>query len=260
MHPANVVDDAEWLAQAEFLLQTVPAAAMVGEGREMLRDLVDGAALTTTLGHEVVLMLTRLDLAFGIDGMIDDAFFVPGGRTASNPPAPAMPSTQRRQTNAPSSQVASSGQPGGNAAATAMPRAPTLAQQTAPTDPDYPSTYDAGSGHQVTFYKDPRYKFVCDVCGHAVMYRNEFNRHVCQGTGRRGFKVVHAVPEIEMIWYGEDNDGNQYRGAIIASSGPSSGPRPKIPEPCRSRIADFKEEDKKRKEAEKEAKAAEEAE
>ncbi|KAK5194446.1 hypothetical protein LTR92_005688 [Exophiala xenobiotica] len=63
---------------------------------------------------------------------------------------------------------------------------------------------------------DRPYAYECDLCGAIQRVTGDFNRHQRDGCLREGFRVVRAVPEVEMIWYGIDNRGYLYVGNIIA--------------------------------------------
>ncbi|KIW59076.1 hypothetical protein PV05_03553 [Exophiala xenobiotica] len=86
--------------------------------------------------------------------------------------------------------------------------------------------------------RDPNWLFICDVCGHAVLYQGEFNRHVRDGrAGAAGFGVVASNPVAgETRWYGEDDAGNRYEGDTVrvGTAGVNRGGA--IPEPCGGNI------------------------
>ncbi|KAJ9497943.1 hypothetical protein H2202_006546 [Exophiala xenobiotica] len=63
---------------------------------------------------------------------------------------------------------------------------------------------------------DRPYAYECDLCGAIQRVTGDFNRHQRDGCLRDGFRVVRAVPEVEMTWYGIDNQGYLYVGNIIA--------------------------------------------
>ncbi|KAK7903460.1 hypothetical protein LTR67_001480 [Exophiala xenobiotica] len=63
---------------------------------------------------------------------------------------------------------------------------------------------------------DRPYAYECDLCGAIQRVTGDFNRHQRDGCLRDGFRVVRAVPEVEMTWYGIDNRGYLYVGNIIA--------------------------------------------
>ncbi|KAK5371951.1 hypothetical protein LTS03_007049 [Exophiala xenobiotica] len=86
--------------------------------------------------------------------------------------------------------------------------------------------------------RDPNWLFICDVCGHAVLYQGEFNRHVRDGrAGAEGFGVVasNARPG-DLRWYGEDNAGNRYEGDTVRVGTPGVDRGGPIPDPCGGNI------------------------
>ncbi|KIW90846.1 uncharacterized protein Z519_08629 [Cladophialophora bantiana CBS 173.52] len=95
-----------------------------------------------------------------------------------------------------------------------------------------------GLEHKITIEpKDKSWLFKCDECGHEVIWREEFTRHMRVGEARADFKLVNAVPEEGLVWYGVDAAGNEYMGGLVERQNPDER-RPKrgIPPPCGPRF------------------------
>ncbi|KAK5218947.1 hypothetical protein LTR72_008129 [Exophiala xenobiotica] len=112
----------------------------------------------------------------------------------------------------------------------------------APVAPVAPGV--VAGGHPQHNYKktitgrDPNWLFICDVCGHAVLYQGEFNRHVRDGrAGAEGFRVVASNPRPgDERWYGEDNAGNRYEGDTVRVGTTGVNRGGPIPDPCGGNI------------------------
>ncbi|EXJ63346.1 uncharacterized protein A1O5_11667 [Cladophialophora psammophila CBS 110553] len=85
--------------------------------------------------------------------------------------------------------------------------------------------------------KDKSWLFKCDECGHEVIWREEFTRHMRVGAARADFKLVNAVPEEGQVWYGVDAAGNEYMGELVEREDPDERrPKRRIPPPCGPRL------------------------
>ena len=62
---------------------------------------------------------------------------------------------------------------------------------------------------------DRPWAYECDLCGARLRVTGDFNRHQRVGSQREGFRIVRAVPGVEMRWYGIDDWGYLYVGNII---------------------------------------------
>lgn len=62
---------------------------------------------------------------------------------------------------------------------------------------------------------DRPYAYECERCGGRHRHIGDFHRHMRQMEGREGFRVVRAVPQVEMSWYGMDDAGYRYRGPLL---------------------------------------------
>ncbi|KAJ9613760.1 hypothetical protein H2204_014686 [Knufia peltigerae] len=62
---------------------------------------------------------------------------------------------------------------------------------------------------------DRPYAYQCERCGRRHRHIGDFHRHMRQLEGREGFRVVRAVPQMEMVWYGVDDAGYRYMGPLL---------------------------------------------
>ncbi|KIY03980.1 uncharacterized protein Z520_00672 [Fonsecaea multimorphosa CBS 102226] len=93
--------------------------------------------------------------------------------------------------------------------------------------------HPANLEHTITIaHREKGWAFECDACGHGIVYRGEFARHMKDGLGRAGFKVVRAAPDEEPVWYGIDAAGNEYMGRLLARVDDEDKKPQRIGSPC----------------------------
>ncbi|KAK4947844.1 hypothetical protein LTR10_013352 [Elasticomyces elasticus] len=117
-----------------------------------------------------------------------------------------------------SSEEEAASPPPKKSVATAQPSAPQAAP--APTQTNVPPSLAGIIPRQSV---RPDTVFHCDICDNGHRKPGDFARHMRDGPGRAGFRVVRGVAG-EATWYGEDGEGNVYQGRISSYVGRLQNP------------------------------------
>jgi hypothetical protein len=90
--------------------------------------------------------------------------------------------------------------------------------------------------------RDTGWKFECDACQWATIYRDSFKRHWTEQPGfRDGFNVVAALTHIPIpAWFAVDAAGNEYQGRLIYAPRIAKQAAARVQAPCGPRLVAYR--------------------